>query len=71
MNAAQANKQAARESKTQGARYVVWVFDQGRDVYSREQVRTYSQFLSIESLWVDGVKVADSAIATQIAGVWQ
>lgn len=68
MNTKHAEKQAASESKTQGARYVVWVFDQGRDVYSREQVKTYADFLSIESLFVDGVKVADSAVAAQIAG---
>ena len=67
MNAKQAEKQAAKESKTLGARYVVWVFDQGRDVYNREQVKAYGQFISIESLFVDGVKVADSSIATQIA----
>ena len=41
MNGKQAEKQAAQESKTLGARYVVWVFDQGRDVYTREQVKTY------------------------------
>ena len=69
MSAKQAENLAAKQSKTLGARYVVWVFDQGRDVYSREQVKTYSQFLSIESLFVDGVKVADSSIASQIAGV--
>jgi hypothetical protein len=67
VNTKQAENQAAKESKTLGARYVVWVFDQGREVYSREQVKTYGEFLSIESLFVDGVKVADSTIATQIA----
>lgn len=67
MNTKQAQTQAAKESKTLGARYVVWVFDQGRDVYNREQVKTYGPFLQIESLFVDGVKIADAEIATRVA----
>jgi hypothetical protein len=69
MDAKQAEKQASRESKTSGARYVVWVFDQGRDVYDREQVRLYADFLTVESLFVDGVKVADAELASQVVSL--
>lgn len=58
MNEAQANKQAARQSKTQGARYVVYVPDQGRDIYSAEQARRYVSLIFIEAVYLDGVKVA-------------
>jgi hypothetical protein len=67
MNTKQADKQASIESKTLGARYVVWVFDEGRDVYSREQVKTYGAFLTIEALFINGAKVADAAIAIEVA----
>lgn len=58
MNAKQAAKQAARESKTQGARYVVYVPDQGRDVYDAEQARRYAPLIFIEAVYVGGVQVA-------------
>ena len=69
MQTKQAQAQAAKDSKTGGARYVVWVFDQGREVYNREQVKRYSAFLQVESLFIDGVKIADAEIATRIAAL--
>lgn len=63
MNAAQANKQAAKASKTAGAQYVVWVFDEGRDVYSAEQARRYAPLIQIEAVYVGGVKMAQEVAA--------
>lgn len=61
MTEQQARKQASRESKTQGARYVVWVFDQGRDVFDAEQARRYAPLIQIEAVYIDGVEVATEA----------
>lgn len=58
MTEQQARKQAAKASKTEGAKYVVWVFDQGREIYDSEQVRRYAPFLQIEAVYVGGVEVA-------------
>jgi len=59
----QANKQAAKQSKTQGARFVVWVFDQGREVFDSEQTRRYAPLIDIEAAFVGGVEVsAQSAL---------
>lgn len=58
MNEKQAAKVAAKKSKTEGTQYVVWVFDQGRDVYDREQTLTYQPFLQIEAIYADGVQIA-------------
>ena len=63
MNTAQANKQAAKASKTEGAQYVVWVFDEGRDVYSAEQARLYAPLIHIEAVYVGGVQVAQAVAA--------
>ena len=63
MNQAQANKQAAKASKTEGAQYVVWVFDEGRSIYSAEQVRIYAPLICIESVFVGGVQVAQEVAA--------
>lgn len=69
MNDKQAHKQAAAESKTRGARYVVYVFDQGYDVFNSEQARRYAPLVNIEALYVDGVKCADASVASQVAGL--
>lgn len=58
MSEAQAKKQAARQSKTQGAQYVVWVFDQGREIFDAEQARRYGPLIQIEAVFVGGVEVA-------------
>jgi len=58
MNQQQANKAAAKQSKTQGAQYVVWVFDQGRDIFDAEQARRYAPLIQIEAVFVGGVQVA-------------
>lgn len=52
------HKQAAEQSKTQGTQFVVYVFDQGRDVYDSEQARRYAPFLTVEAVYMNGVKVA-------------
>ena len=63
MNEKQAHKQAASDSKTKGAQYVVWVFDQGRDVYTSEQARIYAPLISVEAVYVGGVQVAQTIAA--------
>lgn len=69
MSQQQAERQAAKLSKTEGPRYVVWVFDQGREIFDREQARRYAPFIQIEALFVDGVKVADASIASQLVAL--
>lgn len=54
----EAHKQAAKSSKTNGAQFVVWVFDEGRDVYDAEQTRRYGPLLQIEAAYVAGVRVS-------------
>ena len=63
MDQKQAEREAARLSKTQGQQYVVWVFDQGRDVFNAEQARLYAPLIQIESSFVAGVKVAQEVAA--------
>jgi len=58
MTTSQAHKQAARESKTQGARFVVYVPDEGTDVYSAEQCRIWASLVFVEATYVAGVQVA-------------
>lgn len=63
MTEKQAHKQAAKDSKTLGARYVVWVFDQGRDIFDAEQARRYAPLIHIEAAYVGGVQVAQEVAA--------
>jgi hypothetical protein len=58
MNEKSAHKQAAKSSKTDGAQYVVWVFDQGRSVFNAEQARRYAPLIQIEAVYVGGAQVA-------------
>jgi len=62
MDQQQANKQAAKASKTEGAQYVVWVFDQGRDVFNAEQARIYAPLIQIEAVFVGGMQVAAEGV---------
>jgi hypothetical protein len=63
MNQAQANKQAAKASKTEGAQYVVWVFDDGRYIYNADQARIYAPLIQIEAVFIGGVQVAQAVQA--------
>lgn len=63
MNEQQARKQAAKASKTHGPQFVVWVFDQGRDVFDGEQARRYGPLIQIEAAYVGGVEVAQEVAA--------
>lgn len=63
MTSQQAHKQAARESKTQGARFVVYVPDEGQDVYSAEQCRLWQSLIFVEATYVAGVQLASTAVA--------
>ncbi len=63
MNVKQASKQAAQASKAGGACFVVYVFDQGRDVFNAEQCRRYAPLIHIEAAFVGGVQVADATAA--------
>jgi hypothetical protein len=67
MNSKQAHKQAQQISKREGPRYVVYVFDQGQDVYDGEQARRYAPLILIEALYVDGVCVATAEAAQRLA----
>jgi hypothetical protein len=58
MNEKQAAKQAAKASKTEGPQYVVWVFDQGRDVFNADQMRRYAPLVHVEAAYVAGVQVS-------------
>ena len=62
MTSQQAHKQAAKQSKTAGAQYVVYVFDQGTDIYNAEQCRRYAPLIQIDACYIDGVLVADSGV---------
>ena len=63
MNAAQAHKQAAKSSKTEGAQFVVYVFDEGQNVYNAEQCRMYAPLVMVEACYVAGVQVASTEAA--------
>lgn len=63
MTSQQAHKQAACESKTQGARFVVYVPDEGTDVYSAEQCKLWQALIFIEATYVAGVQVATNEVA--------
>ncbi len=63
MNEKQAAKQAAKASKTEGAQFVVWVFDEGRQVFNAEQARRYGPLVHIEATYVGGVQVAQEVAA--------
>ena len=63
MNAAQAHKQAAKASKAEGAQFVVYVFDEGQDVYNAEQCRLYAPLVLVEACYVAGVQVAMTEVA--------
>jgi hypothetical protein len=63
MNEKQAHKQAAKASKTEGAQFVVYVFDQGYSVYDAEQCRRYAPLVMVEAAYVAGVKVATQEVA--------
>ena len=57
-NEQRAHKNAAAKSKTAGQQYVVYVFDQGYDVYDADQARIYAPLVIIEGTYVNGSKVA-------------
>jgi hypothetical protein len=59
MTNAQAHKLAAAQSKTLGARFVVYVPDEGADVYDAKQCAIYAPLIFVDATYVDGVKAAD------------
>lgn len=63
MTEAQAHKQAAKNSKTNGVQFVVYVFDQGQDVYDAEQCRRYGPLIVVEATYIGGVKAAAQVVA--------
>jgi hypothetical protein len=60
MNAKQAAKEAAKKSKDGSVRFVVWVFDQGREIFDAEQVSIYAKFIQIEETYLGGVQIANA-----------
>ena len=63
MNAAQAHKQAAKTSKTSGAQFVVYVFDEGQNVYNAAQCAQWASLILVEACYVGGVLVASTEVA--------
>jgi hypothetical protein len=57
MDKQQAAKIAAKKSNFEGPQYVVWVFDQGRDVFNGEQARRYAPLIHIEAVYIGGVDI--------------
>jgi len=62
MNTKQAHKQAAKDSKDGAARYVVYVFDEGANVYDAEQARIYAPLIAIEAVYLNGVQIASQEV---------
>lgn len=63
MTEAQALKQACRKSHTEGPQYVVWVFDQGRDIFNADQMRTYAPLVHVEHVCIGGVDIPQEVVA--------
>lgn len=62
MDQAKAMKQAAKQSKTLGPQFVVWVPDQGRDIYTGAQMLIWAKFVFVEATFVGGVQVSTEAV---------
>lgn len=62
-NEQRAHKQAAKASKTDGVHFVVYVFDQGYDVFNAAQAKTYGPLIIIEATYVGGIQVSQQVAA--------
>lgn len=62
-NEQRAHKEAAKASKSGASMFVVYVFDQGYDVYDAEQCRLWAPLVMVEACYVSGVKVASVEVA--------
>lgn len=65
MSINQLHKQAADENKDGSPRFVVYVFNQGTEIFNAEQARTYGPLVMIEATYLAGVLIASHAVATQ------
>lgn len=63
MNTKQAHAQAARTSTDGKTRYVVYVFDEGADVYTAEQARIYAPLIMIKAAYLNGMQIAANEVA--------
>lgn len=63
MTEQQARKQAAKASNFEGPQYVVWVFDQGRDVFNADQMRRYAPLVHVEHVYIGGVDIPQEVVA--------
>lgn len=63
MTEQQAKKQAARKSNTEGPQYVVWVFDQGRDIFDADQMRRHAPLVHVEHVFIGGVDIPQEVVA--------
>ena len=65
MTSQQAHKQAAKASKNfaDGVHFVVYVFDQGYDVFTAAQAKTYGPLIIIEATYVGGIQVSQQVAA--------
>ena len=62
-NTERLHKQAAKQSKYGATMYVVYVPDQGADVYDAEQMAIYKSLVFVDAVYVGGIKVADQVAA--------
>ena len=62
-NEQRTHKQAAKASKTEGSQFVVYVFDQGYDVYDADQARIYAPLIVVEACYIGGVQVSQQVAA--------
>jgi hypothetical protein len=65
MSINQLHKQAAAESRDGSTRFVVYVFDQGTEVFNAEQARIFGPLVMIEATYLAGALIASQAVATQ------
>ena len=63
MQMKQAHKQAAAESKAGSIRYVVYILDEGTDVYDADQARRYGPLIMIEAAYLGGVQIATTVVS--------
>ena len=54
MNEKQAHKQAAKQSKGGNVAVVVYVFDEGYNVYAQEQAAKWAKLINIEATYQNG-----------------
>lgn len=65
MKSEQAEKQAAKASRTGVSQFVVWVFDEGRQIFDAEQARIWAPLIHVEAIFVNGAKVVADMLLSE------